>query len=286
MEKKNFKAFTNLNPLKKNAIQLCGQEFVDSLTANGIYAKDDKFWIEVNRKSNIPDNAYDQRKIRDKVKREQALAEEIARDKAEMERLLSNKKELYSKNRSDWTIVVFEMLGTDKYGNKFVAECTKSSGDKLTTQSSMTSQEAYSRACSLVDENEKKSKQVRNFIEHYQVLKPLYLMLIYLSGWDEYNPYLGSRPKKCGIENFIGVGFYSGFDYNIIYHLEKEGLIELSTNRKTLILLKKGMQVARDMLKKINIDGVERLLEQRNYHEDYINYKSELDLILEQSEEE
>jgi len=286
MEKKNFKAFTNLNPLKKNAIQLCGQEFVDSLTANGIYAKDDKFWIEVNRKSNIPDNAYDQRKIRDKVKMEQALAEEIARDKAEMERLLSNKKELYSKNRSDWTIVVFEMLGTDKYGNKFVTECTKSSGYKLTTQLSMTSKEAYSRACSLVDENEKQSQQVRSFIEYYQVLKPLYLMLIYLSGWDEYNPYLGSRPKKCGIENFIGVGFYSGFDYNIIDHLEKEGLIELSTTRKTLILSKKGMQVARDVLKTINIDGVERLLEQRNYHEDYINYKSQLDLILEQSEEE
>lgn len=279
MEKKNFKAFTNLNPLKKNAIQLCGQEFVDSLTANGIYAKDDEFWIEVNRKLNIPENAYDQIKIREKVDREQALAEERARENAEMERLLSNKKELYSKNRSDWTIVVFEMLGTDKYGNKFVAECTKNSGYKLTTQLSMTSQEAYSRACSLVDENEKQLQQYKSFIEHYQVLKPLYLMLIYLSGRDEYNPYLGNSPKKRCIENFIGICFYNGFDYNIIEHLEKEGLIERSTTGKSLILFKKGMQVARDMLKTINIDGVERLLEQRNYHEDYINYKS-------QSEEE
>ncbi|MEQ9622953.1 hypothetical protein [Coleofasciculus chthonoplastes] len=277
MEKKNFKAFTKLNPLKKNAIQLCGQEFVDSLTANGIYAKDDEFWIEVNRKLNIPDNAYEQLKIREKVKREQALAEERAREKAEMERLLSNKEELYSKNRSDWTIVVFEMLGTDKYGNKFVAECTKSSGSQLTTQLSITSQEAYSRACSLVDENEKQSQQVRSFIEHYQVLKPLYLMLIYLSGKDAYNPYLGSRPKKCGIENFIGVGFYSGFDYNIIDHLKKEELLERSSTGKSVILSTKGMQLARDMLKTINMDGVERLLEQRNYHEDYINYKSKSD---------
>lgn len=92
MEKKNFNAFTKLNPLKKNAIQLCGQEFVDSLTANGIYAKDDEFWIEVNRKLNIPDDAYEQSKIREKENKKQALEEERAREKAEMERLLSNKK--------------------------------------------------------------------------------------------------------------------------------------------------------------------------------------------------
>lgn len=281
MEKKNFKAFTKLNPLKKNALQLCDQEFVDSLTANGIYAKDDEFWIEVNRKLNIPDNAYEQKKNREKVEREQALAEERARENAERERLLSNKKELYSKNRRDWTIVVFDLLEKDKYGNKFVAECTKFSGSKLTTLLSMTSEEAYGRACNLVDENEKQLQQYKSFIEHYQVLKPLYLMLIYLSGRDEYNDCLKSRPKKCGIENFIGVRFgvrfYKSkrFDYDIIDQLEKEELIERSSTGDSLILLTKGMQVARDMLKTINIDGVERLLEQRNYHEDYINYKSQ-----------
>ncbi|MEQ9670497.1 hypothetical protein [Coleofasciculus sp. G2-EDA-02] len=110
-------------------------------------------------------------------------------------------------------------------------------------------------------------------------------MLIYLSGRDEYNPYLENYQEKPCRENFIGVRFgvifYKSkrFDYDIIAQLEKEGLLERSRTRKTLILLKKGMQVARDMLKTINIDGVERLLEQRNYHEDYINYKS-------QSEEE
>ncbi|WP_446371012.1 hypothetical protein [Coleofasciculus sp. G3-WIS-01] len=285
MEKKNFKAFTNLNPLKKNAIQLCGQEFVDSLTANGIYAKNDQFWIEVNRKLNIPYDAYDQRKIREKVDREQALAEERARKKAEMERLLSHKEERCSKNIMDWTIVVSEMLETDEHGNKFVAECTKSSGFKLPPQLSKTLEEAYGRACNLVHENEKQLQQYRNFIEHYQVLKPLYLMLIYLSGRDEYNPYLENYQEKPCRENFIGVRFgvifYKSkrFDYDIIDQLEKEGLLERSSTGKSVILLKKGMQVARDMLKTINMDGVERLLEQRNYHEDYINYKS-------QSEEE
>jgi hypothetical protein len=133
---------------------------------------------------------------------------------------------------------------------------------------------------------EKQSQQDRSFIEHYQVLKPLYLMLIYLSGGDEHYDYLKSRKKKCGRENFSGVRFYvrffkkkNRFGDKIIAHLEKEELLERSSTGDSLILSKKGMQVARDMLKTINMDGVERLLEQRNYHEDYINYKS-------QSEEE
>ena len=283
MEKKNFNAFTNLSPLKKNAIQLCGQEFVDSLTAKGIYAKDDEFWIEVNRKLNIPNNAYDQLKIREKMEREQALAEERATEEAERERLLSNKKELYSKNRSDWTIVVFDLLETDKYGNKFVAECTKSSGFKLPPQLSKTSEEAYGRACNLINEHEKQLQQDRSFTEHYQVLKPLYLMLIYLSGKDEPNPYLENYQEKTCRENFIGVRFGVRFSKKnifgdkIIAQLEKEKLIERSSTRNSLILSKKGMQVARDILKTINMDGVERLLEQRNYHEDYINYKNQLE---------
>lgn len=35
---------------------------------------------------------------------------------------------------------------------------------------------------------------------------------------------------------------------------------------------KQAMNVAREVLKKINIDGVDKLLEQREYHEEYINY--------------
>lgn len=39
MDKKNFEAFTNLPALKKNAIQLCGQEFINELTVKGIYSE-------------------------------------------------------------------------------------------------------------------------------------------------------------------------------------------------------------------------------------------------------
>ncbi|MEH2282766.1 MAG: hypothetical protein V7K90_15790 [Nostoc sp.] len=38
---------------------------------------------------------------------------------------------------------------------------------------------------------------------------------------------------------------------------------------------KKGMKAARDILQRINIDGVETLLEQREYHEEYINHTSQ-----------
>jgi len=127
MEKKNFLAFTNLPALKKNAIQLCGQEFINSLTTKSIYAKNEEFWRLVNEKLNIPDNAYEVRQAREQEEKEQKLAAEKAEDKAKQERLLANKKELYSKIRQGWKITVYEFTEVDKYGNKFVAQCTKES---------------------------------------------------------------------------------------------------------------------------------------------------------------
>lgn len=34
----NFETVIDLPPLKKNAIQVCGKEFIDSLTAKKLYA--------------------------------------------------------------------------------------------------------------------------------------------------------------------------------------------------------------------------------------------------------
>ncbi|MHC5824671.1 MAG: hypothetical protein ACYT04_54715 [Nostoc sp.] len=42
---------------------------------------------------------------------------------------------------------------------------------------------------------------------------------------------------------------------------------------------KKGMKAAREILQRINIDGVQRLLEQGEDHEKYINYTSQLDIM-------
>ncbi|MEH1883857.1 hypothetical protein [Nostoc sp.] len=65
-----------------------------------------------------------------------------------------------------------------------------------------------------------------------------------------------------------------------------EELLEFSSNKNKLIMNKQAMKAAREVLNKINIDGVDRLLEQREYHEEYINYISELDIMDEEEEEE
>jgi hypothetical protein len=285
MHKKNFEAHTNLKPLKKNAVQLCGAEFVNSLTAKGIYAKVDEFWQEINKNQNIPDNAYYQKKVIEQAKREAILAEERAREKAEIENLIANKTEVFTKDRSGWKITVFELPATDKYGNKFVAECTTAPDLKLNTYFSKSQTDAYSQACNIVDKFEKEQQELIRFSEHYIVLKPLYLMLIYLSGSDQYDPYLGKYKEKRCRENFIGINSWNGFDFEIINYLESEGLLQLSATRRSLTMTKKGMKVAIDSLKKINIEGLQTLLEKREYHEDYIHYQSDLDILPEQDKE-
>jgi hypothetical protein len=267
MEKKNFEAFTNLRPLKTNAIQLCGQDFIDGLAEKGIYAKDAEFWREVNKKLNIPDDVSELKQAQEKAEGERKQIEEKAKIQAERERLLANKKELYSKDKQGWKITVFELLESDKHGNKFVAECTKEAELRDTTCFSKSPGESYSRACSFIDEFEKRQDKFKRFIENYQVLKPLYLMLIYLSGWDEYNPYMGNTKNQHSQENFIGVKFWNGFNFEILKQLEAEELLEFSTSRKTLTINKKGIKEARDILKRINLEGVEALLEQRKNHE-------------------
>ncbi len=285
MHKENFEAHTNLKPLKKNAVQLCGAEFVNSLTTKGIYAKNDEFWQEINKNQNIPDNAYYQKKVREQAKREAILAEEKAREKAETENLLANKTEIFTKDRNGWKITVFELPATDKYGNKFVAECTKEPDLKETTCFSKSKGDAYSQACNIVDKFEKEQQELIRFSEHYIVLKPLYLMLIYLSGSDRYDPYLEKYKGKRCRENFIGINSWNGFDFEIINYLESEGLLQLSATRRSLTMTKKGMKVAIDSLKNINLEGLKTLLEEREYHEDYIHYQSDLDILPEQDKE-
>ncbi|MBD2498532.1 hypothetical protein [Nostoc sp. FACHB-280] len=113
-------------------------------------------------------------------------------------------------------------------------------------------------------------------MEYYAVMKPLYLMFIYLSSGDQHNRYINNSRDKSK-ENFTGISGWNGFDFEIINELVEEGLLELSDSKKTLTMNKRAMEIAREILKKVNIQGVDRLLEQREYHEEYINYISKLE---------
>ncbi|MEH1858766.1 MAG: hypothetical protein V7L21_12320 [Nostoc sp.] len=286
MDKTNFEAFTNLPALKKNAIQVCGQEFIDNLTKKGIYAKDSEFWQEVNRKLNVPDDAYEIKQAREQAEREQKLLEAKIKEQAEKQRLLANKKEIHSKNRKGWKITIFKLPESDiTFGKNFLAECTKEPELLQNIWFCNNKGDAYSRACSFVDEFETKEEQLSIFIEHYTVMKDLYLMIIYLSSVDQHNRYLNNSREKSQ-ENFTGISCWNRFDFDIVNALIAEALLEFSSNKKSLIMNKKGMKAAREILQRINIDRVERLLEQREYHEEYINYTSQLDIMQEQEEDE
>lgn len=282
--KKDFELFTQKQALKKNTVELCGQEFIDQLTSQGIYAKDEQFWVEVNQHLNIPSS-------------EKQQAETLAREKVEQERLLQNKQKLFQRERREWMISVYELPPSEIYGKKYMAEARKEHDVIITTDCQYwgnKSNHAYSIICSILDKDINKQKQIKDeaeryqmFLEDYLVLKPLYLMILYLSGWDEYNSCLSgdiTKDERCK-ENFTGIQSWIGLQFKILDFLQTEGLLEQpqkgGKNYKKVTyveLTKKGIKLARDVLKQINLDGVESLLSQRDYHEDYLHYQSNLDI--------
>lgn len=275
IDKKNFEAFTGLPPLKKSVIQLCGKEFVDRLRHQGIYTQDDEFWIEVNKHLNIPANAYAIQHANLKAEKERKREEEAARDKAERERLLANKEEIVTKNRKGWTITVFELPHSDKYGKKFIAECRKEGELHKTTSFAINPNEAYTLGAKFVDDFQRIQGQIQEAKAKERLLKNLYLILIYLSGEDEHNLYLQGYgyKHKMSKENFLGLSFWQELDLNIISELKLDRFLEMSKTKKALLMNKKGMKQARELLKSLDFDGVETILKRREYHEEYINYQ-------------
>lgn len=250
----NFEAHTNLRALKDNAIKLCGKELCEDIKKQGISANTDKFWEIINKHLGIPNNAYEKKQTQEEAKKQ-----------VEQERLLAKKSKVYSKTRKDWEISIYELPHSEIFGKVFISECTRQTGIQLSTEissySPKSSQEAYSVACSKIDKYEDNEKR----LERYKLLKPFYLMLLYLSGWDKHS----DCHKK---ENFIGVEFWNGLDYDILNQLETEDLIAFSSTKKTLYLNKKAMKEARETLSQVNLDGINQLLEQRDHHEEYISY--------------
>ncbi|MEI6330288.1 MAG: DUF6429 family protein [Pseudanabaena sp. ELA645] len=282
--RKNFQAVTNLQPLKKNATQVCGQEFIDTLTARDIYAKDDNFWLEVNRYLNIPNNAYEQMLIVKQEERKMHEANLEAERQSEIMRLLENKRLLYEKTRHSWTIKLFESPESKMFG-KYFAEATNLDIPPLTTSFFDTVHKAEQNIFSLIDQFDSKNEKEVLFAKYYRVLKPIYLMFLYLSGWDEH-----FEKERCK-ETFTGVRSWIGLQWDILDRLEKEGLLEQpqrqSPNPKKVTyieLTKNGIKEARKNLQDINLGGVDALLLERTYHEEYIKYRQNLDINIDSDE--
>jgi hypothetical protein len=207
-----------------------------------------------------------------------------AERQSEIMRLLENKRLLYEKTRHSWTIKLFESPESKMFG-KYFAEATNLDIPPLTTSFFDTVHKAEQNIFSLIDQFDSKNEKEVLFAKYYRVLKPIYLMFLYLSGWDEH-----FEKERCK-ETFTGVRSWIGLQWDILDRLEKEGLLEQpqrqSPNPKKVTyieLTKNGIKEARKNLQDINLGGVDALLLERTYHEEYIKYRQNLDINIDSDE--
>ncbi|WP_198648353.1 DUF6429 family protein [Cyanothece sp. BG0011] len=290
--RKNFEAYTSLKPLKKNAVQLCGEEFIKSLINKKIYAKADEFWIEVNKNLSIPDDYYEQKQIQQQKEQDKKQQEE----ETEKQRLMDQKELVKQDNRirDNWIVKVFQLPKSERLkdlSQKYLAEGTLIGDDQLLLSSHFSSNmyEARNQVINSIDNFERQQRKELSFLKHYKVLKQIYMIFLYLSGWDNYNKFLSQSQEKRCKENFTGVESWIGLEFSILDKLEEEGLLEQpqtkgnNYKKRTYVqLTKKGIRMTRELLKNIDLEGVDELLEDREYHEEYLHYKTSIDLRREQ----
>lgn len=287
--RKNFEAYTNLETRKKNAIKLCDQEFIKSLTKQKIYAQDDEFWIEVNKHLNIPDDYYEQKLIKQEEEQKRKRQEE----KTEEKRLMDNRKLVKEDNRlrDDWSIKVFQLCESKilkDLSQKYLAEGTLIGDDRplFISDFSDTLYQARDKIVSKIDQYYEQQEEESAFLKRYKVLKQIYLMFLYVSGWDNHSEPFDPYEEPDSAENFLGRRSWIHLDFSILDKLKEEGLLkqpqrEGNNPKKTTYvdLTPKGLKLTRELLKNIDLEEVDKLLEDWKYHEYYLGYQNYLDSL-------
>lgn len=133
----------------------------------------------------------------------------------------------------------------------------------------------------------------------HELLEAIYLLFLYLHGGENHSKYLakpfpprGSKRNWQNKETFTDLESWIGLQYNILDDLESKDLIRQpqkgsSRRGRTYALLnKKGMSVARNILKRLDCNGAVEALEVRQHHEEYIKHKNKIELQAEESDRE
>lgn len=204
--------------------------------------------------------------------------------------MLANKKQVIKKTRNDWQITVYELPNSEIFGTKFIATAKKESTQiEQDTGFCDTRDRAYSMACGLADSSDRQEQQEINFQRRYRVLKPLYLLAIYLFSWDEFVGNNGERSprdpedrQRFYLEHFVGVRSYKGFDFDILDRLKEEGLLESIPANKTLTINKAAIRLAIEAAQQMNIPGMEELLRDKDVHFKCLDYKNRYERMWEE----
>ncbi|OKH17123.1 DUF6429 family protein [[Limnothrix rosea] IAM M-220] len=273
-KKYDFKKFTGYNATKYKAIELCGKEFIDGLIAQKIFAKDDQFWILVCEKLEIPD-------MKEKEERERKLAEE--RREQEKKRLLNQKTIHCIRERKGWEISIFEMPESDIFSDKYCAVALKD-GDFINHTSNPyywgeSWNVSYDRLCSLIDVKERsKASQIERDTQT-KLMQQLYLIILYISGWDIHHTFNDEEPNK---QNFYSIQSWISMDFGTLDLLEEKGLVDQPQTKgkhyrkRTYVeVTKEGIRKARQLLRELDFDGMQELLQKTAYHEEYIEDTSD-----------
>ena len=275
MNRKNdFKEFLNLkqHPTKAKAVELCGEEFINELTAQKILAKDDLFWERVCEKLNVPEYQK-QRHLR------------LQEEQREKERLLANLKLFEKRNRKEWELLIFELPDSNIFDKKYVAIAQK---DDIKIENldifywGKTPNDAFGKICSPIDSLEHRIKKAIELQERYLVLKSIYLMFLYLSGDDNYAEFC--REDIENKEKFLGISSWINLDFDILNKLERDAFVSRRwTSNNATTLTKKGILSAINCLKNLDLEEPEKSLlnlklQKKSYHEEYANYENKYDV--------
>lgn len=168
------------------------------------------------------------------------------------------RREVRVEERRGWTIRVFQE------GDQFIAECSSPEGDILRTWSDSRLSATYNRACSLVDDFTSKAQTQAACKRRNALVKPLMLMLLYLTGEDNYYN-----------ERFLGRDSWINYDFGILDQLESEKLLlqpQKGTRRRTYVsLTREGIRTARNLLWSVNLPGFDELLDDLEEHEELLD---------------
>ena len=152
--------------------------------------------------------------------------------------------------RRGWTIRVLQS------GSSYVAECISPERDVHYAQESSKQGDAYSQGCSLVDEK----IATAAFQKRRAAIKPFVLMLLYLTGADEY--YDGKFTSRKSWINY---------EFDILDELEQDKLLaqpQKGTRQITYAALnKEGIKTARELLRSVNFAGIDELLNELEKHD-------------------
>lgn len=147
------------------------------------------------------------------------------------------------RERSGWRVTLCSE------GDNFFAQCISSSGITLRTEAYEKKGTAWQKGYDLIDKAVAEARARR----YNAIAKPLTLMLLYVTGSDEYYDGRLSGRRAC-----------KGHDFDILDNFEAEGLIKPQTNKrsvKSVVLDDEGIKQARELLRNLTLPASDEFLD-------------------------